>query len=505
MVKKQIIIIAILGAIFIGLISIYFVLVRPLVNETGPETTAEPIDTEEWEDVGIGKKILAYDYIKSDDVQSITVNNEHGTYRIYRGEDDEAVIEGFEGIAFNKENMAALMSSVGYVAVTTKFDEPNALEEYGLAPTKLEDGTIKNPATFEVVTTSGEKYKGIVGDKIVTGNGYYFLYEKHPDVVYIVKPDFDETVLAPVEALIEPMIVTPLQESDYVKVHDFLLMKDKEVIVNFDYIEEADRANSEYVNQMYKMLSPEGLIPSSSAISGIMYKLYSSKASLEVVKLGINDEALAEYNLDKNAYSLYFKYNGVENLILISQRTSDGSFYAASPLFDQIVKGTSELFDFVTWDLFDWVESPFFQRNIIYITDISVESSDFNVTFELEGEGSALVVTDSKTGKVFDTNNFRQFYKTLLYSSYEGESNLTSDELETYHNMGDSEAQVVLTINTVGGNTFRYRFFQYTERRSYVELNGVGQFYTLSTVPKKILADAKRVVNNEPITSTGKY
>lgn len=505
MVKKQIIIIAILGAIFIGLISAYFAIVRPLVNERTPETTAAPVDTEEWEDVGIGKKILAYDYIKSTDIQSITVNNEHGRYHVYMDEDGDPVIEGFEGIAFNKENMAALMSSVGYVAVTTKFDEPNALEEYGLAPVELEDGTVKNPATFKVVTKSGEIFNGIVGDKIVTGNGYYFLYEKHPDVVYIVRPDFEENVLAPVEALIEPMVVTPLRESDYVKVHDFILMKDKEVIINFDYIEEADRANSEYVNQTYKMLYPEGLIPSASAISEIMYNLYSSKGSFDVVKLGIDDEALAEYNLDKNAYSLYFKYDGIENLILISQRTSDGVFYIASPRFDQIVKTTSNIFDFVTWDLFDWVEAPFFQRNIIYIKDITVESNDFNVTFELEGEGSALVVTDRKTGKVYDTSNFRQFYKTLLYSSYEGESNLTAEELETYHNMGDSESQVVLTINTVGGNTFRYRFFQYTERRSYVELNGIGQFYTLSTVPKKILADAKRVVNNEPITSTDKY
>ena len=119
--------------------------------------------------------------------------------------------------------------------------------------------------------------------------------------------------------------------------------------------------------------------------------------------------------------------------------------------------------------------------------------------------GTDLVVTERGTGNKPDVKNFRQFYKTLLYASYEGECGLMESEMESYRGMGDSEAQLILTIHTESGRELRYRFFRYSERRSYIELNGEGEFYTLRTMADKILADAKRVQSGEPIGSTDKY
>lgn len=522
MLKKQTILIAVLCVLFAGLIVAYFAVVKPIVEKEEPVTTEAPESFRENEEDAIGDndKKLAYKYIESANIQSITVKNDYGRYRVYRDKDNTPQIEGFEGIAFHEESMSALMTSLGYASVMYSFDlaENEKLSDYGLAQYTDSEGKIKTPATFELVTKDGTRYTGTVGDKIVTGNGYYFHYDGSPDVVYVVDTAIADTVLSPVETLIAPMIVTPMTANDYFLVHDYMLMKGDEIIVHLDYIEEEDRANSEFVTKTYEMIYPRDLTPAAESVSAAMLGLYttSENESLEVVHLGLNDEALAKYNLVDNCYSLYYTYKGIENFVLISPRNSDGTFYAASSMFNQIVRAEAEVFDFVTWDLFDWVEAPFFQMKISFITDITVESGDYSVTFDLEhidagvnsagvDMGTDLIVTERGTDNKPNVTNFRQFYKTLLYASYEGECGLMESEMETYRGMGDSEAQLILTIHTESGRELRYRFFRYSERRSYVELNGAGEFYTLRTMVDKILADAKRVQAGEPITSTDKY
>lgn len=520
MYKKQITLLIILCVIFVVLVMAYFTVVKPIVEREEPAQTEAPETLRPNEDDAIGdnEKILAYNYIESANIQSITVKNDYGKYRVYRDKKDIPQIEGFEGIAFHEESMSALMTSLGYASAMYSFELDSELSEYGLAPYTDAEGNKKTPATFELITKDGTRYTGIVGDKIVTGNGYYFLYDGSPDVVYVVDTAIADTVLSPVETLVAPMIVTPMTANDYFLVHDYMLMKGEDVIVHFDYIEEEDRAGSEFVTKTYEMIYPQNLTPSAESISAAMLGLYttSEKDSLEVVHLGVDDESLAKYNLVENCYSLYYTYSGIENFILISPRNSDGTYYAASSLFNQIVKGTAEVFDFVSWDLFDWVEAPFFQMKINFVTDITVEAGDYSVTFDLEhidagvnsagvDMGTDLVVTERGTDNKPDVTNFRQFYKTLLYASYEGECGLMEDEIAMYRGMGDSEAQLILTVHTESGRELRYRFFRYSERRSYVELNGEGEFYTLRTMADKILADAKRVQANEPITSTDKY
>ena len=508
MIKKQTVIIAVLCAVFIGLLVAYFAVVKPLTEAEETQTEPPAVETDEGESVGMGiGKILVYEYVKNEDIQTITVTNEYGEYTVYRDEEGSPQIKGFEGVSFHKETMASLMTSIGYPLAITKIEDPNELSEYGLAEVTLEDGSVKRPASFEFTTKDGKSFRGLVGDKIVTGNGYYFLYEKRPDVVYVLDLTIAGTVLAPVEALVDPMIVTPLTENDYFLVHDYILMKGDDTILSFDYIEESERADTENVTKTYRMLSHDYLYPSDEAIADAMYGLFTSvnDGILETVKLGFDEQDLEKYNLTGNCYSLYYKHNGLENFILISPRSADGTYYVASPLFRQIVKGGDDTFGFVRRDLFDWVEPSFFQMKIGFISDITVAAGDFSVTYDLRGEGQNLTVTERGTGKKPDVTNFRQFYKTLLYASYEGESALTSDELAIYRSMPDSEAQVVLTINTEAGTELKYRFFRYSERRSFVDFGERGQFYCLSTMAEKILADAKRVQSGEEINSTGKY
>ncbi len=535
-IAKQTTVITVLLCIVVVLLVVWISTKDMLkVVDTEPVQTDAELKYNEGDALGTNDKFNVYDAIDTANIKDITIKNDYGTYRVYRDKDGIPQIAGYEGIAFHEESMSALMTSLGTPTAMYRVEYPDDLAQYGLAPRTLEDGTVKNPATFEFVAelyneetgeTEDVTYSGLVGDKTVTGGGYYFIYNGTPDVVYVISTSVEEAVLAPVETLVAPMIVAPMTDNDYYIVHDFILMKGEETIVHIDYIEEEERANSELVTQTYRMISHPDLIPAAEAVSAAMIGFHTAaqtdamatvESALEVVHLGIDDEALEKYNLGDNCYKLYYTYKGTENFLLISPRNSDGSFYAASPLFRQIVKGGSDVFDFVTWDLFDWVEAPFFQMKINYITDITVQSGDYNVTFDLThvdaGVNSNGVdmgtdldsVVERGTGKEMDVETFRQFYKTLLYACYEGESGLMEDELERFQSSADSEAQLILTIHTESGREMRYRFFRYTERKSYIELNGEGQFYCLRTMADKILADAKRVQNGDKIVSTDKY
>lgn len=507
MIKKQTTVAIIFAILFVVLIVAYFAVVRPITSEPEETETEAPVETDEGEAVGMADKILVYPYVESKQIQSITVNNSYGRYRVFRDSSDTPQIEGHEGVAFEEEKMSSLMTSIGYPLAITKVGAADDLSEYGLVETTDEEGNVKKPATFEMITKDGTVYNGVIGDKIVTGNGYYFLYEGRPNTVYVLDTAVADTILSPVEVLVAPMIVTPMTANDYFLVHDFMLMHRNEVVVSFDYIEEADRADTEFVTQTYKMLNPADLIPSAEAISTAMKGLYTADSDgyMEVVCLGVSDETLAQYNIGEDSYSLYYIYDDMENFVMISPKNPDGSYYVAASLFQQIVKVDGKALDFLTWDLFDWVEAPFFQMKIDFVESIEVSAGDYSVAYDLEGTGADLIVTERGTGHKPDVTNFRQFYKTILYASYEGESGLSEEELETYRGMDDSESQLVLTITTRSGRVLRYRFFRYSERRSYVELNGTGEFYTLRTMADKILSDAKRVQSGETITSTDKY
>ena len=144
-----------------------------------------------------------------------------------------------------------------------------------------------------------------------------------------------------------------------------------------------------------------------------------------------------------------------------------------------------------------------------------------------------IIKTTSSTGRVQDstaTYNFRQFYKALLYASLEGMSDLSDEEMATLRELDDfsstdpnNPCQLKITIyckdNSGNERNLVYRFYRYTERKSYITIEvldeadssnsdstkGYGNFYVLGSFIDKIISDAQKVVNGEEVVSTSKY
>lgn len=140
-----------------------------------------------------------------------------------------------------------------------------------------------------------------------------------------------------------------------------------------------------------------------------------------------------------------------------------------------------------------------------------------------------VIKTTNHVNRVVDTTameNFQQLYGGMLYASLEGMAELSEEEMAELrkHDSFDTGENACQLKVTVLGQDFLgnrrdivYRFYQYTERKSYITIevlsengessseNGYGSFYVLRSFADKIIEDAKRMINEEEIDAVTKY
>ncbi len=140
-----------------------------------------------------------------------------------------------------------------------------------------------------------------------------------------------------------------------------------------------------------------------------------------------------------------------------------------------------------------------------------------------------VIKTTNHVNRVVDTTameNFQQLYGGMLYASLEGMAELSEEEMAELRkhdsfDSGDGNCQLKITVLGCDfyGNRrdMVYRFYQFTERKSYITIevldengessseNGYGSFYVLRSFADKLIEDAKRMVNGEEIDAVTKY
>lgn len=220
------------------LLILYFAVVRPLT--AAPEVTRPPVTTDDGEGVVLGQ-VTIYPEIPREDMVSITVHNEHGTYRFARmGKEGEAVSNTqnfvicrekdgefipYRGIDYDKERFSELVIGTGTFYYLSNLGRAPELgdgrldfSEYGLSEAD-------DPAWFEVETFGGERVKVFVGDPAVTDNGYYVRLDGR-DTVYVSNSNLvGETALARLASFVDPTLTTTLVNNGYYYSNDFRLYK----------------------------------------------------------------------------------------------------------------------------------------------------------------------------------------------------------------------------------------------------------------------------------------
>ncbi len=201
---------------------------------------------------------------KSMIIESIEVWNDQTSYAFIRDENGSFAIKGSEGTPFSATSFAQLANICGRTRATRRLSSPVRLEsgeidyrEYGLAAeTRVRTETDSNgneyeaeyeysPIKYIITAMNGDRHEVLVGDKTVTGTGYYAKYnggeifdgEKSSpsparDTVYVLSitedtiyggPNGYELLNGAIEKFVTPTIVHPMSMTDYFNVSNFVI------------------------------------------------------------------------------------------------------------------------------------------------------------------------------------------------------------------------------------------------------------------------------------------
>ena len=425
--------------------------------------------------------------LESSDVAEIYVTNATGSWGFeYDASDSSYYIKGFHGTPYNQTYfttmLAAARNPIAMKRVTTNADN---LSEYGLSDAD-------SPAKYALTAKTGEVYRVLVGDVIVTGGGYYCTTEGSR-AVYIMDTSMS-AFFRSAEYYVTPLLSLPVKESDYFTTEIFTLKVDEEVFVSCGYMTDAERAETASVST-YKMFVPENYVPSSTNYSNLLRKFVSFEG-LQTLKFGVAGEVmgpseLAEYGLDAPKYEIYYRYSGVDNYVYVSERQENGNYYAYSLLFNLVAEVDADTLDFLGWQFIDFVDRPMFQKNINDVAQVRVQAEGVDADFVITGS-SVNDLAVALDGKVLDDRmkkNFQGMYRKMLGLSIE----------EYAPEVATDEWLMTLTVVTDVGIEYKYDFYNYSTRRCFFTINGVGEFYCLRDRVEQIIADTRAILNGEDV------
>lgn len=223
--------------------------------------------------------------------------------------------------------------------------------------------------------------------------------------------------------------------------------------------------------------------------------------------------------------------------IAFSQADEDGNVYAQTRAGNYIYQLPVSSLPFYELSLFNLQTKTILLPNIDTVSAIDVlVGGTTRYAFTLEGEGDELAV--KMDGKELDTENFRQFYRTLISASYESEipsgneSVADAEESESApdaESTSDAEAsaessteasesaasQDAVTPELPDTGTLLQYNFHYRDnrpddfvtfqpgpvRRAVVSLNGGRTYYILSKYVEKALEDVEKISRGEKVTA----
>lgn len=444
-------------------------------SETGTYLTMAVVDTDYNEVAVNDTNLLALPYCKMENIRSIELHNEKGSFTLHRYNygtdmiDDtcDFTIKGFPLVTVDQIGVSSICVAAGRLLTTRKFVSPDALtdeqkaepEKYeGLTYITNEDGTLDKseyglvaetrtrinketgeleeyeyePAYFIVTSTADEngkssKYKVIVGDELVTGNGYYIQIadyngEGARDVVYIATASLGVSVFERVESYAVATLSYPMTMTTYLDVKNFVISEkgSDEAKIAFSFIPLDDRKNDAYSTNAYRFHGElEGYFPSTTVIADCLAGIY--QPSLVDIKAlfnpAYNTDPLVEYGFytevtDENGktdyemnydYLIVFDYNseeyGMIRQSIMIMKAPNGNYYAYTQVYDpdtneflysynMIVEVSAHSFFFLEMESHHWIESLFFNTSIPFVDRITLDSPDYSAEFLLDNSAS---------------------------------------------------------------------------------------------------------------------
>ncbi len=533
MVKKQKIMLIAFSALALVLILAYFIFLLPYMKKLSEEAPKEPPELLAGEDyVASTNTLLMFPHVEKNNIQSIEVHNSYGSFTCVKESDDVFYIKEHMLSPFGGEVMTTLAVDAGYTVVlrrvTTNCED---FSKYGLSEADT-------PAYYVLTTTSGEKHTVYLGDYTPNSGGIYCRY-KDRNALYVVTSSVASTLLVGAEALMTPMLMSPLPNAAYAQTDQLIITKNGQPFVEILYdniCEKCGGKNKELENEnnyqcekcgaktpvdiyrasAYKMTYPSNHIVNDTNFSSNVLLSIASLQGDRVLKAGsgaigerlCDDEALmAEYGFHDFAnvpYRLLYVYGDQSGAVAFAPSGVEGYYFAYSYEFDMIVLVPETTVPYLKWDILDYISHSIFSESITDVSEITVNTAEgsyihyngknysvnehFTINYVQGETDNKLICTATGTGQVYtgtstSTNYIQAFYGSVLSMYIEGYSDTTNPaELTKYAEM---------TVKRKDNTELKYAFYTIGERCFYT-VNGSGEFYIQTYQLTRVLVNAVR-------------
>ncbi len=472
--------------------------------------------------------------IENDKLLSITVENEKGGYHYYRGTDDQFYFEGAEAMFYDataawnqedysEEEMQDVLSSlpittslenfVSYMLADQEvvgYDKDN-LAAYGLA----NGGRATLTVRYENEKGEEESKTVHIGSQSAYGSGYYCMLEGR-DALYVLADDYNvgRCLFTDVKSFLLPQIAPAVSSATYTDVSTLSIKKHGETYVSLRALSEEEyKQNGELFTHVFE--TPEGYYPSPDNLQTLLQSFvnFTGETVMEFdIARRLEDPALREemleifrlYSLlDRSnqwTYELSYSYPEFDCTLYVSEKLevrSEGAseeekefiYYIYSPDFDCIVEFKAENLDWVEWDLLTFMDNHSFSVSIDNVASIEMKYESVNAKFTLTGKSQDLKVKSSN-GVAVDVDNFRQLYKSILFTTMDG-----------YADKPESASEILwLKITLRDGTVYEYSFYGLTARKAYYSLNGSGQFYINRDYVKQMMSACSGILEGKTVT-----
>ena len=479
-----------------------------LDSETGAYEIIAIVEPEGMEELGVNYRIMMFPNVEKKNIRSIEVVNSEGSFifqrfNLEKNEADDSsdfIIKGSPFTSYNQELFAKLYVNAGYTLTTLKLEDPikdanGEFSEYGLVAAKRvdEEGNEYDyePAYYILTDTSGNKHKVIIGDMLVTGEGYYVQYveikdgaETKRDAVYVLDTGMGTTMLAPVEDFVTPTIVHPMSVNTYTDVENFYISHKNseatngyETVIGFSYVDLSLRENTINASNpfVFEVDSLKGYMPSSDDISAALYYLYETEYE-GVVKLNPSKEELIKYGIAVEVtgedgkpgisfepeYIMSYEFDRrdennkmidtIKHVVMISEKNERGNYYAYTWVYDKdgkdllytynmIVEVKGHCLEFLNWKSTKWINPVYMQLDIPFCEEITITSPDYSATFTLDNSRTDQSQSSNTNnlvviGKDSNGNDVRTFSSLTVVDKSSNVWNITASDITAYNSSG---------------------------------------------------------------------
>lgn len=396
--------------------------------------------------------------LKSNDIQSMHVQNKSGSYTITRTGTDTYSIDALKEAPLNLTNLKTRLSAVAGLSATLEVAKNvTDLSAYGL----------DNPsATIGITTAAGKSYTIKIGNETPTSSGYYVLKPGTSDVY--VSTSFSDYQFT--GAATDYASTTVAAVSTSANITRYVLggtARSKPITIDVT-AETSSAGSTASASTTYSYAVTQPLkYDANDTNAGKITTGIQALSATEVADVDVSASTLAKYGLQNPAYTLTYTVDGKDTTISFGNVTTNETVYVMISGKAAVYLVNTTAVEFYNYQLSDILSTLVYHHAIDDLKTMTVEADGKSHTYTFSGSSDDLVVKEGD--KKLSATNFTNFYQNVISVTSAGTADApaagTQSALTFTYTYRDSSGKDTVTFLPMGNDQY------------FAEVNGEGACY----------------------------